>query len=58
MGWLTEWRRKRVLQKHRIDDALWQAATAPLKFLPREPKLRELALLFLAEKEFSGAHAL
>jgi len=58
VGWLTEWRRKRVLQKHRIDDALWQAATAPLKFLPREPKLRELALLFLAEKEFSGAHAL
>ena len=58
MGWLTEWRRKRVLQKHRFDDALWQAATAPLKFLPRSPKLRELALLFLAEKEFSGAHAL
>jgi Mlc titration factor MtfA (ptsG expression regulator) len=58
MGWLTEWRRRRVLRNHRIDDALWQSATAPLKFLPRSPKLRELALLFLAEKEFSGAHGL
>ena len=58
MGWLTEWRRRRVLQKHRIDDALWHAATAPLEFLPQAPKLRELALLFLAEKEFSGAHGL
>ena len=58
MGWLTDWRRKRVLQKHRIEDALWQGATAPLKFLPQAPKLRELALLFLAEKEFSGAHGL
>ena len=58
MGWLTEWRRRRVLARHRIDDALWQAASAPLKFLPRAPKLRELALLFLAEKEFTGAHQL
>jgi len=58
MGWFTEWRRRRVLARHRIDDALWQAATAPLKFLPRAPKLRELALLFLAEKEFTGAHQL
>ena len=58
MGWLTEWRRRRVLRKHRIDDALWQHATAPLGFLPRTPKLRELALLFLAEKELVGAHEL
>ena len=58
MSWFTEWRRRRVLARHRIDDALWQAATAPLKFLPRAPKLRELALLFLAEKEFTGAHEL
>jgi hypothetical protein len=58
VGWLTEWRRRRVLQKHRIDDALWQRATRALTFLPRTPKLRELALLFLAEKEFAGAHDL
>ena len=58
MGWLTEWRRRRVLAKHRIDDALWQRATRPLAFLPRTPKLRQLALLFLAEKDFVGAHEL
>ena len=58
MGWLTEWRRRRVLRNHRIDDALWQKATRALAFLPRAPKLRELALLFLAEKEFSGADGL
>ena len=59
MGWLTNWRRRRVLEKHRIDDALWHQATAGLGFLPQEnPKLRELALLFLAEKQFTGAHGL
>jgi len=58
MGWLTDWRRRRVLEKHRMDDALWQRATGRLRFLPPHPKLRELALLFLAEKEFTGAHAL
>ena len=58
MGWLTDWRRKRVLRRHRIDDALWQRATGGLSFLPKTPKLRELALLFLAEKQFAGAHGL
>jgi hypothetical protein len=58
MGWLTDWRRKRVLRRHRIDDALWQRATGALSFLPKTPKLRELALLFLAEKQFAGAHGL
>ena len=58
MGWLTDWRRKRVLRRHRIDDALWQRATGALRFLPKTPKLRELALLFLAEKQFAGTHGL
>ena len=58
MGWLTDWRRKRVLEKHRIDDALWDAATAGLSFPPRGKKLRERVLLFLAEKEFAGTHGL
>jgi Mlc titration factor MtfA (ptsG expression regulator) len=58
MGWLTDWRRKRVLAKHAIDDALWRRATRGLAFLPESAKLRELALLFLAEKEFAGAHGL
>ena len=58
MSWLSEWRRRRVLARHRIDDALWQNATGGLRFLPSTPKLRELALLFLAEKQLIGAHSL
>ncbi len=58
MGWLTDWRRKRVLSRHRMDDALWKLATRGLKFLPASEKLKSLVLLFLAEKEFSGAHGM
>ena len=58
MGWLTEWRRKRVLAKHAIDDALWQRATRHLRFLPEAPRLRQMALLFLAEKQFAGAQGM
>jgi Mlc titration factor MtfA (ptsG expression regulator) len=58
MGWLTEWRRKRVLERHAIDAALWEKSTGGLRFLPRAEKLKQLALLFLAEKEFSGAHGI
>jgi Mlc titration factor MtfA (ptsG expression regulator) len=60
MGWLTDWRRRRVLEKHRMDDALWRAATRDLAFIRRNenPKLKDLVLLFLAEKEFTGAHGL
>lgn len=41
-----------------MDAALWNAATARLAFIPRSEKLKELALLFLVEKQFSGAHGL
>ena len=58
MGWLTNWRRQRVLLKHRIEEALWREATGRLRFIPQTPKLRSLALLFLAEKQFSGTHGL
>lgn len=58
MGWLTDWRRRRVLAKHTIDDELWRRATRGLKFLPDNAKLRQFALLFLAEKQFAGAHGL
>jgi MtfA peptidase len=63
MGWYADWRRRRVLKKHRIPDPLWQAATAGLGFLrrlsPQETRrLRELALLFLAEKQFTGTHGI
>jgi hypothetical protein len=50
-----------VLARHRIDDKLWTAVLAGLPFLRGLPahemrRLRELALLFLAEKQFTGAH--
>jgi hypothetical protein len=59
VGWLTDWKRKRVLAKHSIDDALWRRATKglPLKLgEEKTKKLKELVILFLAEKQFSGAH--
>jgi len=60
MGWLKNWRRRRTLARHRIDEALWQAVLAQLPFLrglssDEARRLRELAVLFLAEKQFSGA---
>src|SRR5215510_14201090 len=60
MGWLTDWRRKRVLEKHSMDDALWRAAMQHLDFVKRNEneKLRGLVLQFLAEKGFAGAHGL
>jgi Mlc titration factor MtfA (ptsG expression regulator) len=61
MGWLKNWRRRRVLSRHRINDALWNAVIASLPFLRglasgELQRLRELALLFLVEKQFTGAH--
>jgi Mlc titration factor MtfA (ptsG expression regulator) len=63
MGWLRDWKRKRVLAKHRIDDALWRRALKHLPFLrglsgDEERRLKELAVLFLAEKEFTPVHGL
>jgi Mlc titration factor MtfA (ptsG expression regulator) len=63
MGWLADWRRKRVLDKHRIDDALWRDATRSLSFITNlspleEEKLKNLVILFLAEKQFAGARGI
>lgn len=58
MGWLAEWRRRRVLRRHAIDEALWKRSVGALRFIPDTPRLRELVLLFLAEKEFAGAHGI
>src|SRR4051794_4465792 len=58
MSWLSEWRRKRVLARHRLDDGLWRGATRRRSFLPQDLRLRQMALLFLAEKEFTGVHEL
>ena len=60
MGWLTDWRRRRVLDRHSIDEALWRATLAAFPFLHSfdQDKLKAQALLFLAEKSFIGAHGL
>jgi Mlc titration factor MtfA (ptsG expression regulator) len=59
MGWLTNWRRRRVLKKHRMDEKLWRSATREFPFLKQHgEKLQTLVLLFLAEKDFVGAHGL
>jgi Mlc titration factor MtfA (ptsG expression regulator) len=59
MGWLTDWRRRRVLEKHRMDEKLWRSATREFPFIKRHnQKLKDLVLLFLAEKDFVGARGL
>jgi Mlc titration factor MtfA (ptsG expression regulator) len=63
MKWWTAWRRRRVLRKHRIDEALWRRVVLGLPFigeLARDDasRLRELTLLFLSEKAITGARGL
>jgi MtfA peptidase len=60
MGFFRNWRRRRLLARRTIDQALWDAVVAKLPFLrglePEElQRLRQLALLFLYEKEQHGA---
>ncbi|WP_454731771.1 MULTISPECIES: M90 family metallopeptidase [Cupriavidus] len=55
--------RERKLEHYAIPDALWAHTVATLPFVQRYgaadlATLRELATLFIAEKEFSTAHAL
>lgn len=57
------WRDRRTLAQRAIPEALWQATLARYPFLstlaPDEaPRLREMATLFLAQKEFAGAGGL
>ncbi len=54
------WQRERTLRRRPIPDPLWRATLGRFPFLTRRSaadlvRLRELATLFLAEKEFSGA---
>jgi len=60
MGWLARWRRRRVLRRHRIDEALWRQATRSLACIESlsakdAARLKELVLVFLAEKQFEAA---
>jgi len=59
MGWLREWKRKRVLERHALDERTWQRALARLPFLAglshdETARLKALAIVFLAEKEFTA----
>ncbi|HEY2190319.1 MAG TPA: M90 family metallopeptidase [Caldimonas sp.] len=62
-GWWRRWRRARTLERRAIPDPLWQLTLARYPFLAARPAdklaaLREMATLFLAQKEFSGAGGL
>src|SRR4029453_12824311 len=62
-GWLARWRRQRTLARRAIPDPLWQLTLARFPFLAARSaddlrELREMATLFLAEKEFTGARGL
>ena len=63
MRWLKAWRRRRVLEKHRLDEALWRRTVLATTFLgeldrDEATRLKQLTLLFLDEKQFAGAHGL
>jgi Mlc titration factor MtfA (ptsG expression regulator) len=61
--WWQRWRRRRTLERRPIPDALWQLTLARYPFLAARDgadlaELREMATLFLAEKEFAGVRGL
>lgn len=63
LGRLRSWREARTLERRAIPDALWQLTLARFPFLARRSetdrtRLRELATLFLADKEFAGMQGL
>jgi Mlc titration factor MtfA (ptsG expression regulator) len=63
MGWFRDWQRRRILRRHRIDDALWRRAQQRLPFLAglsadEERRLKELAVVFIAEKQFTPVRGL
>ncbi len=63
LDWLRQRRAQRTLARRAIPDALWALTLARFPFLAHRTdadaqRLRELATLFLADKEFSGAHGL
>jgi hypothetical protein len=58
MGWIRDWKRKRVLARHAVDDLLWKSVTGSLPFLrglstADEQRLKDMAVVFLAEKELT-----
>lgn len=63
MEFLRKLRRRRILARHAVDDALWRAVTRGLACLhalseSEDRRLRDLALIFLAEKQFTGVRGM
>lgn len=61
--WLRRWREGRTLERRAIPDGLWSLTLARFHFLSWRSaadiaRLRDMATLFLADKEFTGAHGL
>ena len=62
-GWLKRWRDSRTLARRAIPDPLWRLTLARFTFLSWRneadvAQLRDMATLFLADKEFTGAQGL
>ena len=60
MGWFRDLRRRRALKNTEVDESLWRATLDGLPFLKglhedELARLRDLAVLFLHEKEMHGA---
>lgn len=58
-----EWRRKRLLKRHPLSDALWMRVTERLPILEgyqgeELERLRELTTVFMQEKSFTATHEL
>ena len=63
LDWLKRRREARTLERRAIPDGLWRLTLARFPFLAARSaedvvQLREMSTLFLAEKEFTGAHGL
>jgi MtfA peptidase len=61
--WLKRWRETRTLERRPIPQALWELTLARFAFLGWRSdsdlmRLRDMTTLFLAQKEFTGAHGL
>ena len=59
----TQWRRRRILRKFNFGDATWRRVTDRLPFVARlnqdeRARLRELAILFVHDKQISAAGGL
>jgi len=62
-AWWRRWRTARTLERRPIPEPLWQLTLARYPFLaarsaPKLAQLREMATLFLAQKEFTGVRGL